>query len=88
MVTLTLRQVIRLRALMVRRGIKSLLSTHHRPRRACLTGGVIPAAFDAPASSDRSGVPGGRVVGGFYVAHVRSVGGVGGVFNHDKTGGV
>lgn len=80
--------LVRVRAASVRRGVAHLLSTHHRPRRACLSGGVPPVAFDASSGSPRSGLPSGRVVGGFYLAHVRSVGGVAGVFNHDKTGGV
>jgi len=71
-----LRELVRVRATSVRRGVAHLLSTHHRPRRACLSGGVTPAACDALVSSERSGLHGGRVVGGFYMAHARSVRGV------------
>lgn len=81
-----LRELVRVRAASVRRGVAHLLSTHHRPRRACLSGGVPPVAFDASSGSPRSGLPGGRVVGGFYVfqRHACSVPGEAGVFNHYK----
>lgn len=79
-----LRELVRVRAASVRRGVAHLLSTHHRPRRACLSGGVPPVAFDAPSSSGCSGLPGGRVVGGFCLAHARSVRGVAWIFNHYK----